>query len=41
MEDSIDLIAKLPGIASLIYCNTCKKGDVVASDSNLDWAFPT
>lgn len=41
LEDSIDLIAKLPGIASLIFRNTYKNGDVVVSDSNLDWAFPT
>ncbi|DBB15161.1 TPA: hypothetical protein ACH3X3_004166 [Trebouxia sp. C0006] len=37
VEDSIDLTAKLPGIASLIYRNTYKNGNVVASDSNLDW----
>ncbi len=37
MEDSIDLTAKLPGIASLIYRNTYKHGNVVASVSNLDW----
>ena len=38
MEDSIDLIAKLPGIASLIYRNTYKGGDVIPADSKLDWA---
>ena len=38
LEDSIDIIAKLPGIASLIYRNTYKGGDVIEADPKLDWA---
>ena len=38
MEDSIDIIAKLPGIAALIYRNTYKGGDVIEADPKLDWA---
>jgi citrate synthase len=38
LEDSLDLIAKLPGIASLIYRKTYKGGNLIAADPNLDWA---
>lgn len=38
LEDSLDLIAKLPGIAALIYRNTYKGGDLIQADANLDWA---
>lgn len=38
LEDSIDIIAKLPGIAALIYRNTYKGGDVIEADPKLDWA---
>jgi len=37
-EDSLDLIAKLPHICSLIYRNTYKDGKVVPNNPNLDWA---
>jgi citrate synthase len=37
-EDSLNLIAKLPSIASAIYKNTYKDGGAVtATDPNLDW----
>mmetsp|Transcript_9601 Transcript_9601/g.26085 ORF Transcript_9601/g.26085 Transcript_9601/m.26085 type:complete len:464 (+) Transcript_9601:114-1505(+) len=38
LEDSLDLIAKLPGIAALIYRNTYKGGKLIDADPNLDWA---
>jgi len=37
-EDSLDLIAKLPGIASMIYQHTYKDGKFVQYDSKLDWS---
>eukprot|EP01133_Synstelium_polycarpum_P000221 gene221-269_t len=37
-EDSLDIIAKLPEIAALIYRNTYKDGKMVAADPNLDWS---
>ena len=37
-EDSMDLIAKLPTIAALIYRNTFKDGVVAAIDPNKDWS---
>eukprot|EP00891_Asterochloris_glomerata_P002887 jgi/Astpho2/2887/e_gw1.00050.260.1_t len=37
-EDSLDLIAKLPGIAALIYTNTYKGGKTISADPKLDWA---
>ncbi len=37
-EDSMDLIAKLPAIAALIYRNTYKGGKLIDADPNLDWA---
>ena len=36
-EDSMDLIAKLPSLAALIYKNLYKDGKVFAVDANLDW----
>lgn len=36
-EDSMDLIAKLPSLAALIYRNVYKDGKIVAVDSKLDW----
>lgn len=38
LEDSIDIIAKLPAVAALIYRNTYKGGNVIESDDKLDWA---
>eukprot|EP00889_Picochlorum_renovo_P007127 jgi/Picre1/34157/NNA_001632.t1 len=38
LEDSLDLIAKLPSIAALIYRNTYKGGKMIDADPNLDWA---
>lgn len=38
LEDSLDLIAKLPEIAAIIYRNTYHGGDLIASDTSLDWA---
>lgn len=37
-EDSMDLIAKLPVIAAMIYRNTFKDGKIASIDSNLDWS---
>lgn len=37
-EDSMDLIAKLPAIASLIYRRTFHKAAPIPSDPSLDWA---
>jgi citrate synthase len=34
----MDLIAKLPGIASLIYRRTYHQGKLIEADPNLDWA---
>ena len=39
LEDSMDLIAKLPVIAALIYNNLYRDGmNVCAIDPNLDWS---
>ena len=38
LEDSIDIIAKLPAVAALIYRNTYKGGNSIEADSKLDWA---
>ena len=38
MEDSLDIIAKLPAIAALIYTNVYKGGHTIQADSKLDWA---
>ena len=37
-EDSMDLIAKLPTVASRIYRNVFKDGKVAAIDKNKDWS---
>ena len=37
-EDTMNLIAKLPGIAAYIYRKTYHKGEHIESDKNLDWA---
>jgi citrate synthase len=37
-EDSMNLIAKLPTIASTIYRHTYKDGQLIKADSNLDWS---
>jgi len=37
-EDSVDLIAKLPTIAALIYRHTFHDGTIAALDPNLDWS---
>ncbi|KAL6762311.1 citrate synthase [Haematococcus lacustris] len=37
-EDSLDLIAKLPEIAAMIYRHTYKGDDYIAPDPSLDWA---
>lgn len=36
LDDSLDLIAKLPAVAARIYRNTFKDGQVIASDPSLD-----
>lgn len=38
LEDSLDLIAKLPGIAAGIYRIRFGKGDVIKTNTELDWA---
>jgi citrate synthase len=38
LEDSMNLIAKLPEIAAFIYRLKYKDGDIIQSDPNLDWA---
>lgn len=37
-EDAMDLIAKLPTLASAIYCNVYRDGKVGAIDPDKDWA---
>jgi len=38
LEDSLNLIAKLPEIAAYIYRLKYKNGDIISPDPNLDWA---
>jgi citrate synthase len=39
-EDAMDLVAKLPVIAAMIYQNTYRRGDKVCPvDHNKDWAL--
>jgi len=38
LEDSMNLIAKLPEIASFIYRLKYKNSEIIPSDPNLDWA---
>jgi citrate synthase len=37
LEDSLDLIAKLPGIAAAIYRTRFSKGAIIKSNPDLDW----
>lgn len=37
-EDAMDLIAKLPRLAAVIYRNKYKNGQIIEADPNLDWA---
>ena len=37
LEDSIDLLAKLPALAARIYRNTYHNGQHIAADDSLDW----
>jgi len=37
-EDAIDLVAKIPKLAALIYRNVYKGGKLIAPDRSLDWA---
>jgi citrate synthase len=38
LEDSVDLVAKLPHLAARIYRHTYFNGKYIESDPNLDWA---
>jgi citrate synthase len=38
LEDSMNLVAKLPEIAAFIYRLKYKNGEIIPSDPNLDWA---
>jgi len=38
LEDSLDLIARLPEVAAIIYRNKYKGGKHIAPDRNLDWS---
>ena len=38
LEDSLQLLAKLPEIAARIYCMHGRKGPAIASNPKLDWA---
>ncbi|CAK90723.1 unnamed protein product (macronuclear) [Paramecium tetraurelia] len=37
-EDAMDLVAKLPRVAALIYRHKYKNGNLISSDNSLDWA---
>lgn len=37
-EDSLNLIARLPAVAAMIYRNTYKGGKLIKADPKLDWA---
>jgi citrate synthase len=37
LEDSLDLIAKMPALAAAIYRTRFGKGDIIKSDPKLDW----
>ena len=37
LDDSISLLAKLPGVAAAVYRLRFKKGDRIAPDASLDW----
>lgn len=38
LDDSLDLIAKLPSVAARIYRNVFKNGDHIAFNKDLDWS---
>lgn len=38
LEDSLDLIAKIPQLAAMVYRHTYKKGTYIPPDPSLDWA---
>lgn len=38
LEDSLDIIAKLPAIAAFIYRKRFNKGERIEADSSLDWS---
>uniref|UniRef100_A0A7S3TLM9 Citrate synthase n=1 Tax=Strombidinopsis acuminata TaxID=141414 RepID=A0A7S3TLM9_9SPIT len=38
LEDAVDLVAKIPVVAAVIYSNTFKDGKMPAYDDTLDWA---
>merc|ERR1712169_115759 len=38
LDDSLDLIAKLPAVAARIYRNTFKNGEHIDRDTSLDWS---
>merc|ERR1712194_333316 len=38
LEDALDLVAKIPILAAMIYRRTFKEGSAPKSDHNLDWA---
>jgi citrate synthase len=38
LEDSLNLIAKLPAIAATIYRKAFHGGDYIEPDASLDWA---
>jgi citrate synthase len=37
-EDTMDLLAKIPSIAAIIYRHLYKNGDIIKPDLTLDWA---
>ncbi|CAD8144321.1 unnamed protein product [Paramecium octaurelia] len=37
-EDAMDLLAKIPRVAALIYRHKYKNGEIISADENLDWA---
>ena len=37
LEDSLNLLARLPGVAAGVYRIRYEKGDLIAPDPNLDW----
>ncbi len=38
LEDSLNLTAKLPGIAAFIYCHKYRNGEVYPPEADLDWS---
>lgn len=37
-EDSMNLVAKLPRLAAIVYRHKYHKGDIIGADNDLDWA---